>query len=73
MITASDSFYTYDLGKYYTILPSVPNFNIEDYISNFNAVKVKEGFNYDSGTNTEWETVHSLRNLIKEHVDPNFE
>ncbi len=73
MITASDSFYTYDLGKYYTILPSVPNFNIKDYIASFNAVKVKEGFNYDSGTNTEWETVESLRNLIKEHVDPNFE
>ena len=73
MITASDSFYTYDLGKYFTILPSVPNFNIKDYISAFNAVKVKEGFNYDSGTNTEWETVESLRNLIKEHVDTNFE
>lgn len=73
MITASDSFYTYDLGKYYTILPSVPNFNIKDYISAFTAFKVKEGFNYDSGTNTEWETVESLRNLIKEHVDPNFE
>jgi FlaA1/EpsC-like NDP-sugar epimerase len=73
MITASDSFYTYDLGKYYTILPSVPNFNIKDYIASFNAIKVKEGFNYDSGTNTEWETVESLRNLIKEHVDPNFE
>jgi UDP-N-acetylglucosamine 4,6-dehydratase len=73
MITASDSFYTYDLGKYYIILPSVPNFNIKEYISAFNAVKVKEGFNYDSGTNTEWETVESLRNLIKEHVDPNFE
>lgn len=73
MITTSDSFYTYDLGKYYTILPSVPNFNIKDYISAFNALKVKEGFNYDSGTNNEWETVESLRNLIKEHVDPNFE
>lgn len=73
MITTSDSFYTYDLGKYYTILPSVPNFNIKDYISALNAVKVKEGFNYDSGTNTEWETVESLRNLIREHVDPNFE
>jgi len=28
MITSSDSFYTYDLGKYYTILPSVTAFNI---------------------------------------------
>lgn len=73
MITASDSFYTYDLGKYFTILPSVPNFKINDFITSFGAKKVIEGFNYDSGTNTEWETVESLRRLIKEHVDSNFE
>jgi hypothetical protein len=29
-------------------------------------------FNYNSGTNTVWETVDSLRALIKEHLDPNF-
>jgi UDP-N-acetylglucosamine 4,6-dehydratase/5-epimerase len=73
MITSSDSFYTYDLGKYYTILPSVPNFKINDFITSFGAKKVAEGFNYDSGTNSEWETVESLRTLIKEHVDSNFE
>lgn len=73
MITASDSFYTYDLGKYYTILPSVPNFEIKDYIIHFGAQKVAEGFNYDSGNNTEWESVESLRALIKEHVDSNFD
>jgi UDP-N-acetylglucosamine 4,6-dehydratase len=73
MITSSDSFYTYDLGKYFTILPSVPNFKINDYITFFGATKVPEGFNYDSGSNSEWETVESLRKLIKEHVDSNFE
>jgi UDP-N-acetylglucosamine 4,6-dehydratase len=73
MITASDSFYTYDLGKYFTILPSVPNFKLNDFITSFGAKKVVEGFNYDSGTNTEWETVESLRRLIKEHVDLNLE
>ena len=73
MITTSDSFYTYDLGKYYTILPTVPNFKIDDYIEAFSAQKVVEGFNYDSGNNTEWETVDSLRKLIREHVNPNFE
>jgi UDP-N-acetylglucosamine 4,6-dehydratase len=73
MITTSDSFYTYDLGKYYTILPTVPNFKIKDFVDSFSAKKVTEGFNYDSGTNTEWETIESLRNLIKEHVDSNFE
>lgn len=73
MITTSDSFYTYDLGKYFTILPSVPNFEIKDYIKKFGAQKVPGGFNYDSGTNTEWETIESLRGLIKKHVDSNFE
>jgi UDP-N-acetylglucosamine 4,6-dehydratase (inverting) len=73
MITSSDSFYTYDLGKYYTILPSLPNFNVNDFIKRFKANKVTEGFNYDSGTNSEWETVESLRSLIKEHLYPDFE
>lgn len=73
MITPSDSFYTYDLGKYYTILPAVPKFKLEDFIKEFNAVKVKEGFAYNSGENTEWETVESLRELIKLHVDSTFE
>ncbi|PKG43446.1 UDP-N-acetylglucosamine 4,6-dehydratase (inverting) [Psychroflexus sp. MES1-P1E] len=72
MITASDSFYTYDLGKYYTILPSVPRFKIKEFTTKFNAKLVPEGFNYNSGDNTDWETVDSLRNLIKEHVDSTF-
>ena len=73
MITSSDSFNTYDLGKYYTILPTVPNFKINDFITSFGAKKVAKGFNYYSGTNTEWETIDSLRTLIKKHVDSNFE
>jgi UDP-N-acetylglucosamine 4,6-dehydratase (inverting) len=73
MISASDSFYTYDLGKYFTILPTVPSFNINDYITSFGAKKVQEGFSYNSGTNNEWETVDSLRKAIKENVDSNFE
>ena len=73
MITPSDSFYTYDLGKYYTILPATPNWSVEKFISEQNAVKVEEGFAYNSGDNTEWETVESLRTLVKEHVDSDFE
>lgn len=72
MISSSDSFFTYDLGKYYVILPQTPNWDIETYINNFNATKVKEGFSYNSLDNEEWETINSLRELIKIHVDPNF-
>lgn len=73
MITSSDSFTTYDLGKYYAILPQKPVFNLEKYIEQFNAKPVKEGFCYNSGDNDQWETVDSLRGLIKEYVDPTFE
>ena len=72
MITTSDAYNTYDLGKYYTIIPSEPNFNLSDFISKFKAIKVPEGFNYNSGSNSEWETVESLRALIKEHLDINL-
>jgi UDP-N-acetylglucosamine 4,6-dehydratase len=73
MITSSDSFYTYDLGKYYVILPSVPNWNLNNFIETFNATKVSEGFNYNSGENSEWETVESIRRLIKEHLENDYE
>lgn len=72
MITSSDSFTTYDLGKYYVILPQTPNFKLDEYIKNFNAKNVPQGFHYTSENNTEWETVESLRKLIVEHVDPTF-
>jgi UDP-N-acetylglucosamine 4,6-dehydratase len=72
MITASDSFTTYDMDKYYAILPQVTNWSLPDYIKMFNAKKVKEGFKYNSGENSEWVNAENLRQLIKEHVDPNF-
>jgi nucleoside-diphosphate-sugar epimerase len=68
MITSSDSYNTYDLGKYYVIIPTVPNWNIEEFKSYFNAKKVENGFNYSSGQNTEWETVESLKKLISEYI-----
>ncbi|MEP3350248.1 MAG: UDP-N-acetylglucosamine 4,6-dehydratase (inverting) [Marinomonas sp.] len=74
MITDTDSLNTIDLGKYYAILPSVSFvYNEEDYIKHHKAEKVPFGFHYSSGTNTEWETIDSLRAQIKEHVDANFE
>lgn len=73
MITPSDSFYTYDLGRYYAILPSRPRWSLKDFIEKFKAEKVPEGFKYNSKENEEWETVESLRSLIKEHIDEKFE
>lgn len=73
MITSSDSFTTYDLGKYYVILPQARSWELDDFIKHFKAVKVPTGFNYNSGTNTEWLSVADLRKMIREHVDTNFQ
>ncbi len=73
MITDSDSYYTYDLGKYYTILPATHKWKLDDFIKEFKAKKVTPGFQYNSGENEAWESVGDLRELIKEHVDPTFE
>lgn len=74
MITVTDAMNTIDLGPYYAILPSVAfNHKFEDFLKHHNAVKVPEGFHYSSDSNTEWETIESMRENIKMYVDPNFE
>lgn len=72
MITESDSFYTYDLGKYYAIIPSQPRWKLDDFMQHFNAKKVPYGFKYNSGENKEWVSVDELRTLIRDHVDSTF-
>jgi UDP-N-acetylglucosamine 4,6-dehydratase (inverting) len=72
MITPSDSFNTYDLGKYYTILPQVPIWDMADFIKEFKAKLVPAGFHYTSHSNKEWLSTEDLRQLILEHVDSNF-
>lgn len=72
MITEADSLTTYDLGKYYAILPQRTSWKLDDFNQKFSAKVVPEGFKYNSGTNTEWLTIDKLRVLIKEYVDPGF-
>jgi len=65
MITDSDSFFTYDLGKYYSILPATHKWDLSEFISHFNAKKVPDGFKYSSGDNVDFLTVDELRILIE--------
>jgi UDP-N-acetylglucosamine 4,6-dehydratase (inverting) len=73
MISISDAVNTYDIGKYYVIIPQEPTFNLQKYLTDFRAVKVDDHFSFNSGTNKNWETVDSLRRLVKNHVDSNFD
>jgi FlaA1/EpsC-like NDP-sugar epimerase len=68
MITQSDSFNTYDLGKYFVILPSLKSWSLEEFTSYYNAKLVPQGFSYNSENNTEWETINSLRDLINQSL-----
>jgi UDP-N-acetylglucosamine 4,6-dehydratase len=70
MITESDSYNTIEFDKYYAILPS--DADKEKYIKHFNGWEVSPGFKYNSGTNTQWETVETLREKIGVYVLPNF-
>jgi len=64
MITSSDSYNTYDLGKYFVILPQNPVFNIESFIKDKKAKKVTPGFSYNSGQNEYFLTVDEIRILL---------
>ncbi|WP_094751895.1 UDP-N-acetylglucosamine 4,6-dehydratase (inverting) [Psychromonas sp. CD1] len=73
MITASDALHTIDIGDYYAILPSVSYmYTMDDYIHHHHGTPVPFGFSYNSGDNSQYETIASLRDLIVQHVDADF-
>jgi UDP-N-acetylglucosamine 4,6-dehydratase (inverting) len=70
MITASDSYNTVDLGKYYAILPMSAKYSRESYCERYGASAVEPGFAYNSGTNPDFLSVEQIRDLIRENIDP---
>lgn len=73
MITAADSLNTYDFGGHYVILPTTPAWEKESFFKAFpEARPVAEGFSYNSRNNNDWLSVEQIRNLIRQHVDPQF-
>ena len=71
MITVSDSMNTIDIGNYYAILPS--GADTSKYIKHFGGEKVPEDFCYNSGENSNWISVDEMKELIINHVDPDFQ
>ncbi len=69
MITASDSPNTVDLGRYFAILPSGGDYTVDDYCARMGGRRVKLGFCYDSGSNSDFLSVPQLRALIEAQVD----
>jgi UDP-N-acetylglucosamine 4,6-dehydratase len=69
MITASDSYYTVDLDKYYAILPQ-GNPRIQKYYEEKGGKMVEPGFCYNSGDNSEWLNAEQLSLLIEKYLKP---
>lgn len=70
MITESDSYNTIEFDRYYAILPS--GINKEKYMKAYHGKEVPLGFKYNSGENTDWETVESMQEKILKYVDPTY-
>jgi UDP-N-acetylglucosamine 4,6-dehydratase/5-epimerase len=70
MITTSDSHNTIEFDKYFAILPS--DAEKQKYLNHYHGHPVPIGFSYNSGQNTAWETIESIREKIIRYIDPEF-
>ncbi len=68
LITSSDSFQTFDIGKYYIILQNNHQKVLNYYSKKFKCKKVQEGFSYSSGTNSKFLKVSDIRKLIRNNI-----
>ena len=63
MISAEDSYTTYEYSNYYKILPQINEWK-KDSLRIKDGVKVSEGFSYCSDNNSEWMTKSELKTWI---------
>ena len=67
MITKEDSFHTYEYDKHYIIYPHYDWAKSKGIIPG--GKQVEQGFEYSSGTNTEWLNVDELKQRLKTDLD----
>ena len=63
MVTAEDSFTTYEYEKHFIVYPQMTWNNKQQ--PDMSGHKVAEGFSYSSDNNTEWLSVEQIRELLK--------
>jgi UDP-N-acetylglucosamine 4,6-dehydratase/5-epimerase len=73
MITETDGLNTLEFDRYFVITPSTPLWDADAYCKAFSGRRCEYGFRYSSGANSEWLDVEQLRDLIRKHVDPEFD
>jgi len=77
MITAADSYNTFDLGDYYAIIHPSNEVKRNQYKNHFHSLnlkfdQMKIGLSYNSKENKPYLTVQQIRDLIKTNISSNF-
>jgi UDP-N-acetylglucosamine 4,6-dehydratase (inverting) len=76
MITSSDAPNTLETDKNYIIVPMLYEESRDELMARYGGhhqgTRVPIDFSYNSGTNTEWLSAVDIRELICQHVDPDF-
>jgi UDP-N-acetylglucosamine 4,6-dehydratase len=73
MIPSPESLNTIEFTKHFIIVPPHSDWLTPKVFTSKKGKRVKEGFNYNSGENTQWLTIKEIRTLIKDHIDQTFE
>jgi UDP-N-acetylglucosamine 4,6-dehydratase/5-epimerase len=73
MITPTDSLNTMEFQNHYVICPSMPLWDVNDYLARNNGRQVEMGFHYSSQNNPKFLSVEELRQEIRTHVDAGFQ
>lgn len=72
MVTETDAINTVEFKDYFVILPSLELWDVDAFCRIFDGKLCRQGFSYNSGTNSDWLDVEQLRYLIRQHVKPDF-
>lgn len=72
MITETDGLNSVEFSDHYVILPSISEWEKENYVKSNRGKMCGMGFKYSSDNNSRWLEVEEIRQLIKNHVDPQF-
>ena len=68
MIASGDSYTTYDIGKYFLILPDNTKKRCDLYKKKFKTFKkVEENFNYNSKNNKQFLNTEEIKQMIKNY------
>ncbi|OGT54523.1 MAG: UDP-N-acetylglucosamine 4,6-dehydratase (inverting) [Gammaproteobacteria bacterium RIFCSPHIGHO2_12_FULL_63_22] len=72
MVTETDALNSLEFDDYFVILPSLVQWDVDEYASQFRGKRCEAGFSYNSGTNSHWLGVDEIRMLVRRHVDDSF-